>query len=79
MADAYERISGMKNEFILAHGTSYAKAMKNFVAWGPYFPGEEDSCHEVNEHIAFDTLICAAKIYKEALYNMALSTESLIK
>ncbi|MFA9424129.1 MAG: Sapep family Mn(2+)-dependent dipeptidase, partial [Sedimentibacter sp.] len=35
MASAYELISGYKNDFIIASGTSYAKAMPNIVSWGP--------------------------------------------
>jgi len=51
-ARAYETVTGLKNEFTLAYGGSYAKAMKNIVSWGPIFPGEEDTCHEVNEHMS---------------------------
>ena len=42
LASAYEDITGQKNEFTLAYGGSYAKAMPNIVSWGPIFIGEED-------------------------------------
>ncbi|GAU76245.1 Xaa-His dipeptidase [Fusibacter sp. 3D3] len=77
MAKAYEEVTGHQNEFILAHGSSYAKAMPNFVAWGPYFPDEADSCHEINEHLDFENLIKATEIYTRALYYMTLSKEGV--
>lgn len=77
MAKAYEAVTGEPNTFILAHGSSYAKAMPNFVAWGPYFPGEEDSCHEANEHMDFENLLKATEIYTRALYQMAMCENEL--
>jgi len=77
-AEAYESACGLENEFTLAYGASYAKAMPNIVAWGPVFPGEEDTCHEENEHISIDSLMSAAGIYGEAIRQIALSSESFI-
>lgn len=77
MAETYTSITGLANTFELAHGTSYAKAMPNFVAWGPYFPDEEDSCHEVNENISLNSLVKSGEIYFETLKKMTLIKESL--
>ena len=75
-AKAYETVSGLKNEFTLAYGGSYAKAMENIVSWGPIFPGEEDTCHEENEHIPIESLLLNAKIFSVAVGNIVLSEDS---
>ena len=67
MAKAYEAVTGLKNEFTLAYGGSYAKAMPNIVSWGPVFPGDEDTCHEPNEYIAVDRLMCSTKIFAQTI------------
>lgn len=76
LAGSYEKVSGLQNEFLLAHGASYAKAMPKTVAFGPIFPGEEDCCHEANEFISKENLIKITKIYANALENMVYSKES---
>ena len=76
MAEAYEEATGLKNEFVLEYGASYAKAMPNIVSWGPIFPGEEDTCHEENEYISIKSLMDNAKIFSVAIGKIALSGES---
>lgn len=76
MGKVYEEITGFKNEFILAYGTTYAKAMPDMVSWGPLFPGEPDSAHQPNESIGLDNLMKAGHIYLKYLYNLAFSQTS---
>lgn len=76
LTDAYEEMSGRKNEFVLAYGGSYAKAMPNIVSWGPIFPGEEDTCHEENEYISINSLMDNAKIFASAISRIVLSEKS---
>jgi succinyl-diaminopimelate desuccinylase len=78
LARAYEEVSGLPNEFTLAYGGSYAKAMKNIVSWGPIFPGEEDTCHEENEYISIDSFMLNAKIFAAAIADLVLSEDSFI-
>lgn len=75
-AEAYEEASGRRNEFALAFGGSYAKAMPNIVSWGPIFPEEEDTCHEENEYMSIRSLMDNAKIFSLAIGKIALSDES---
>ncbi|MBR3785172.1 MAG: Sapep family Mn(2+)-dependent dipeptidase [Firmicutes bacterium] len=77
LAEAYENVSGLKNEFTLAYGGSYAKAMPNVVSWGPLFPGEEDTCHEVNEYIDIKSMMDSAKIFAQSVAGIVLTEESL--
>ena len=76
LAKAYEEVSGRPNEFTLAYGGSYAKAMKNVVSWGPIFPGEEDTCHEENEYISIKSFMLNAKIFAGAIADLVLSEDS---
>jgi len=78
LAEAYEEVTGLKNEYTLAYGGSYAKAMPNVVSWGPIFPGEEDTCHEVNEYIGIDSLMASTKIFAQSVASIALSEESFL-
>ena len=75
-ADAYEDVTDLKNEFTLAYGGSYAKAMPNIVSWGPLFPGKEDTCHQANEYIDLKELLLSANIFAESIAKIALSEES---
>lgn len=76
LAEAYEEVSGLKNEYTLAYGGSYAKAMPNVVSWAPLFPGEDDTCHEPNEYIGIESLMTSAKIFAEAIAKIGLSEKS---
>ncbi|HOX32315.1 MAG TPA: Sapep family Mn(2+)-dependent dipeptidase [Spirochaetales bacterium] len=74
---AYEARSGRKGEFVLAPGTSYAKAMPKVAAFGPILPGSPDLCHEADERLGVaDALLCAA-IYADAIGAIAGSAESM--
>jgi len=46
LMSAYEGRTGLPGEFVLAPGTSYAKAMPNVAAFGPILLGHPDLCHD---------------------------------
>lgn len=52
-------------------GGTYARAMKNFVAFGPILPGQPQLSHEADEYIRVDHLLLLSKIYASALYYLA--------
>ena len=52
-------------------GGTYARTLKNAVAFGPLFPGEKQVAHGPDEYVNIDSLIKAAKIYAEALYELS--------
>lgn len=56
---------------ITTGGGTYARAMKNAVAFGPVFPGQEELAHQKNEFIGVDHLLKLVSIYTKALYNLA--------
>ena len=78
MAETYEDW-GRPNSFLAAGGTSYAKAMKNFVSWGPCFPEDLSCAHQENERIGIDSLFRAMGIYTDYLYRIVTEKECLLK
>lgn len=62
----YEQ-SGRKGGLHVSNGTSYAKAMDNFVCWGPVFPEEPSSAHEENERISIKKMMEATGLYAKFL------------
>lgn len=77
MAETYEDW-GRPNSFLATGGTSYAKAMKNFVSWGPCFPEDLSCAHQENERIGIDSLFQAMGIYTDYLYRVVTAKESLL-
>jgi len=77
MAETYEDW-GYKNSFVTAGGTSYAKAMKNIVSWGPCFPGELSCAHQENERIGLESLFRAMGIYTDYMYRIVSERRNLL-
>lgn len=75
MGEVYEQY-GFRNDFEVGFGTSYAKAMGNFVSWGPNFPEQVNCAHMENEKISINTLMTAAKIY--TLFLVKCATEPIL-
>lgn len=73
---AYTHVTDMENDFILAHGPSYAQMMDNMVVWGPVMPGCTDNRRQPNESISVRELSMIESIYEKALHKMAFNEES---
>ena len=68
----YQEMTGDTKSKPKAHGGgSYARALKNFVPFGPWIQGEEPCFHKPDEFITCDRLLLLSKIYAEALYRLA--------
>jgi succinyl-diaminopimelate desuccinylase len=67
---AYQETSGRNEAPITFGGGTYCRTMKNFVAYGPVFPGQKELAHERDEYISIDDLILCTKIYAQALYSL---------
>ena len=68
---AYEKVTGEKAEVFTKGGASYARVLKEGVAFGPTFDGEIANSHMENERISIESLLKATEIYCEALYLLA--------
>lgn len=67
----YEEKTGDIGEPICIGGGTYAKSMKNVVAFGPVFKGEPEVEHKPDEYIKIDSLIKNAQIMAVAIYELA--------
>lgn len=67
----YKEETGLEPELLAIGGGTYAKEMKNIVAFGPAFPGSPDLAHQANEYIDIEDLIKCAKIYGAAIYELS--------
>ncbi|MEA1976022.1 MAG: dipeptidase PepV [Bacillota bacterium] len=63
----YKRHTKDNSEPLTIGGGTYARSMKNAVAFGPLFPGREGTEHQSNEYIYIEDLMLATKIYADAL------------
>lgn len=80
LMDAYQKETGdTEAKPMTIGGGTYAKAMKNCVAYGAMFLDDEDRMHQKNERIRIDRLIQSAKIYAIALKNLASEEKVLDK
>ena len=52
-------------------GGTYAKVLKQGVAFGALFPDEPDLAHQANEYADVPRLLTAAKIFANALIRLA--------
>ena len=71
LLNSYRELSGdYTNEPFTIGGGTYAKFIKNCVAFGPALPGEPDVCHIADEYIDIDTFINSIAIYLKAIYDL---------
>ena len=70
LLSAYEEETGWKGEAMSTGGGTYAKVLKQGVAFGATFPDEEDLAHQADEFEDIGRLILAAKIYANALIRL---------
>ncbi|NLY77836.1 MAG: dipeptidase PepV [Tissierellia bacterium] len=66
-----EHTKDAESEPIVIGGGTYARALKNAVAFGPTLPGQKDLAHQRDEYISIDHLILITKIYAQAMYELA--------
>ena len=68
---AYEEETGLQGKPMSTGGGTYAKVLKQGVAFGALFPDEEDLAHQADEYETIDRLMLAMKIYANALIRLA--------
>lgn len=68
LMQAYVEVTGdREHEPFTIGGGTYARTMKNAVAFGPAMPGREDVAHQKNEYMTVEDLVACMKIYARAL------------
>lgn len=71
LSKVYERNTGEKAELLAIGGGTYARELKNGVAFGMLFPGEPDCAHQADEFVVIENLLKAAGIYADAIIELA--------
>ena len=69
--NVYNTEMGSSLEPIAIGGGTYSRCLPNCVAFGPLFPGEEQTIHMPNECIDLQNLRKMAEIFLEAIYQLA--------
>ena len=71
LSDAYESVTGEKAELYSTGGGTYARHMKNSVAFGIERPGEPGRAHMPDEYIPVNDLIEDTKTIADAIIALA--------
>lgn len=67
MMNIYNDYQNTKSKPIVTGGATYARSMPNIVAFGPLFPNDDRTEHEINEKVCINTLEKSFDIYQETL------------
>ncbi len=67
----YNRCMDTAEKPMVIGGGTYCRDVANFVSFGPVFPGGKELAHERNEYMEVEQLIQCAKIYAQAIYQLA--------
>lgn len=70
LLSAYNKVTGENAEPISIGGGTYARALKQGVAFGPIFPDQESTIHQKDERVKIDDLLKMSKIYYEAIKDL---------
>ena len=71
LMNAYQEVSGdYESKPMVIGGGTYAKFIKNCVAFGPSFPGSEDVCHIADEYLKVSDFMDNILIYVKAIYEL---------
>ena len=71
LIDVYNDVMKTDLEPIAIGGGTYSRCLPNCVAFGPLFPGEEQTIHMPNECVDLNNLRKMAEIYLKAIYELA--------
>ncbi len=70
---AYQTITGdIDSQPQISGGATFARSMKNFVAFGIYLPGSEESVHQPNERITKKDMKIAYHIFQQAFKKLVI-------
>ncbi|MCL2545376.1 MAG: M20/M25/M40 family metallo-hydrolase, partial [Clostridia bacterium] len=71
LLSTYERVTGLPPSTMAIGGGTYARAMREAVAFGSVFPDEEAVAHQADEYVALDRLMLNARIIAHAIVALA--------
>ena len=71
LLSAYHEETGLPAHPQSTGGGTYAKCLKQGVAFGASFPDDEDLAHQAGEYVYLSKMMTAAKVYANALIRLA--------
>lgn len=71
LLDAYHEITGLDAHTLAIGGGTYARTMKEAVAFGALFPGEAELAHQADENISIDRFYLTIRIFAYAIVALA--------
>lgn len=71
LLDAYHEVTGLERKAFAIGGGTYARALKEGVAFGAQFPGESDVAHQADEYVSLDSLFKSMRIFAHAIVKLA--------
>lgn len=69
---AYREMTGDMSEPMISGGATFARTMKNCVAYGAMFPDTPDFMHQPNEQWELASMYQAMEIYAQAVYRLCV-------
>ncbi|MDF2067935.1 dipeptidase PepV [Bacillus sp. Cr_A10] len=75
----YERQTGEEAKLLSIGGGTYARVLKNGVAFGMLFSGRKDVAHQVDEYVDIEDLVKATAIYADAIVELAGKNTTEVK
>ena len=67
LISSFEEVTNEKMKAIAIGGATYARSMKNIVAFGPFFEDSPETEHQYDEHVLFNDFTKSFDIYKNVL------------
>ena len=71
LLEAYEQVTGQPGKAMAIGGGTYAKCLKEGVAFGALFPGEKEMAHQADEFISVESLKKNLRIFTLAILKLA--------
>ena len=71
LLDAYHEVTGYERKCLYTGGGTYARSLQEGVAFGAYFPQDEDLAHQANEYADIEGLYKNIKIFALAIVKLA--------
>ncbi len=71
LLDAYHEVTGLPRETVAIGGGTYARSLREGVAFGALFPDEADVAHQADEHMFIESLCKNMRIFAYAIVKLA--------
>ncbi len=71
LLDAYHEVSGLEKKTLATGGGTYARSLREGVAFGASFPDDEDVAHQADEYVSIDSLTRSMRIIAYAIVKLA--------